>query len=70
MRSSDDGGVDKKAEKPKPPEKNSGGTAKVPGMARQASTARGENAGSEDEALFDEVLRRDQRSSSISTCPD
>jgi RNA-directed DNA polymerase len=59
MRSSDDGGVDKKAEKPKPPVEDSGGIAKVPGTAHQASTARGENAGSEDGALLEEVLRRD-----------
>lgn len=59
MRSSGDEDVDKKAGKPKPPVEDSGGTAKVPGMARQASTARGENAGSEDGALLEEVLRRD-----------
>ena len=59
MRSSDDRDADKKAEKLEPPVKDSGGTAKVTGAARQVSTARRENAGSEDRALLEEVLRRD-----------
>jgi|SRR5580704_11647518 hypothetical protein len=59
MRSSDDRGADKKAEKLEPPVKDSGGTAKITGKARQASTARGENAGSKDGALIEEVLRRE-----------
>jgi RNA-directed DNA polymerase len=59
MRSSDDRDADKKAEKLEPPVKHSGGTAKITGMARQASTARGENAGSKDGALIEEVLRRE-----------
>jgi RNA-directed DNA polymerase len=59
MRSSGEGDADKKAEKRKPSRENSSGTAKVTGMARQTSTARGENVGSEDGALLEEVLRRD-----------
>lgn len=59
MRSSDDRDADKKAEKLEPTRQDSGGTAKVTGMARQTSTARGENAGSKDEALLEKVLRRE-----------
>jgi RNA-directed DNA polymerase len=59
MRSSDERDAEKKAEKPEPTRENSGGTAKVAGMARQASTARGENAGTRDGALLEEVLRRE-----------
>jgi RNA-directed DNA polymerase len=59
MRSSDDRDAEKKAERPEPTRENSGGTAKVGGAARQALTARGENAGTKDGALFEEVLRRD-----------
>jgi hypothetical protein len=46
MHSMEDGDADQKAEKPEPNRKDSGGTAKDRDEARQASTARGENAGS------------------------
>jgi RNA-directed DNA polymerase len=59
MRSSDDRDADKKVEKLEPTRQDSGGTAKITGMARQASTARGENAGTKDGALLEEVLRRE-----------
>jgi RNA-directed DNA polymerase len=59
MRSSGEGDVEKKAEKPERTGEDSGGTAKATGFERQASTARGENAGSEDGTLFEEVLRRE-----------
>src|SRR5688572_28909617 len=59
MRSSDDRGVEKKAEKLEPPRQDSGRTVKVTGMARQASAARGDNAGTEDGTLFEKFLRRE-----------
>lgn len=59
MRSSGEGDVEKTAEKPERTREDSGGTAKAMGFDRQASTARGENAGSEDGRLFEEVLRRE-----------
>ena len=59
MRSSDERDAEKTAEKPERTREDSGGTTKVAGFERQASTARGENAGSEDGALFEEVLRRE-----------
>jgi RNA-directed DNA polymerase len=59
MRSSDDRDAEKRAEKPERPREDSGGTAKVTGFERQASTARGENAGTKDGALLEEVLQRE-----------
>jgi len=43
MRSREVGDADKKAEKPEPNRKDSGGTAKDTAAVRQTSTARGEH---------------------------
>lgn len=59
MRSSDDRDAEKRTEKSERTREDSGGTTKVTGFERQASTARGENAGTKDGALFEEVLRRE-----------
>jgi RNA-directed DNA polymerase len=59
MHSREAGDADKKAEKPEPNGKDSGGTAKDTDEARQTSTARGEYAGIEEESLLEKVLNRD-----------
>jgi RNA-directed DNA polymerase len=58
MRSREAGDADKKAEKPEPNRKDSGGTAKDTAEVRQTSTARGEHAGIEEESLLEKVLNR------------
>ncbi len=59
MRSIDEGDADQKVEKPERTRESSGGTARITGEQRQASTARGENAGMDEGALLEEVLRRE-----------
>lgn len=59
MRSIGEGDADKKAEKPERTRESSGGTARIAGEQRQASTARGENAGMDEGALLEEVLGRE-----------
>jgi len=51
--------ADKKAEKPERPRRVGGGTAESTGIARQARTARREQAGDEAHALLEKVLRRE-----------
>src|ERR1700674_3172609 len=58
MRSMEEGDADQKAERLEPNGKNSGGTAKDTGEARQTFAARGENAGIEEESLLEQVLNR------------
>ena len=58
MRSREAGDADKKAEKPEPNGKDSGGTAKDTDEARQTSTARGEHVGIEEESLLEKALDR------------
>jgi RNA-directed DNA polymerase len=58
MRSRKAGDADKKAEKPEPNRKDSGGTAKDTAEVRQTSTARREHAGIGEEALLEKVLDR------------
>src|SRR5689334_7939644 len=58
MRSMKEADADKKAEKPEPNGKDSGGTAKDTEEARQAFAARGENAGIEEGSLLEQVLNR------------
>ena len=59
MGSSDDRDAEKKAEKLERNRESSGGTARGTGIARQTSTARGENADPKRETLLEEVLRRE-----------
>ena len=59
MRSIDEGDADQKAEKPERTRESSGGTVRITGEQRQASTARGEKAGMGEGALLEEVLRRE-----------
>jgi hypothetical protein len=50
------GDAGKKAEMPEPNRKDSGGTAKDTGEARQSPTARNEHVGIEEESLLEPML--------------
>jgi RNA-directed DNA polymerase len=59
MSSREEADAGKKAEKPEPERKNSGGTAKDTSEARQASPAQVDNVGQEEESLIEKVLERE-----------